>query len=39
MAAKNPLVFVELLIWKTSQDVYELTEGYGTLQRERSVPL
>ena len=35
MAAKNPLMFVELLMWKTSQDVYELTEGYGALQRDR----
>ena len=35
-AEKNPLIFVELLFWKTSQDVYELTEGYGTLERERS---
>ena len=34
-AAKNPLIFVELLFWKTSQDVYELTEGYGALERER----
>ena len=36
MASKNPLVFVELLLWKTSRDVYELTEGYGTVERERS---
>ena len=35
MSSKNPLVFVELLLWKTSQEVYELTEGYGTLERER----
>ena len=34
-ADKNPLIFVELLFWKTSQDVYELTEGYGALERER----
>ena len=36
MASKNPLVFVELLLWKTSRDVFELTEGYGTVERERS---
>ena len=37
MASKNPLMFVELLLWKTSRDCYELTEGYGTLERERYV--
>ena len=37
MADTNPLVFVELLLWKTSQEVYELTEGYGALERERCV--
>ena len=35
MGSQNPLVFVELLVWKTSQDVYELSEGYGALERER----
>ena len=35
MASKNKLMFVELLMWKTSKDVYELTEGYGTMEREQ----
>ena len=37
MAGKNPLLFAELLFWKTSRDCYELTEGYGTLEREKLV--
>lgn len=35
MTASNPLMFVELFFWKTSQDLYELTQGYGALERER----
>ena len=35
MTTKNPLMFVELLFWKTSQDCYELTAGYGTREREK----
>ena len=35
MAKANPLMFVELLFWKTSRDCYELTQGYGTLEREK----
>ena len=37
MSTTNPLMFVELLFWKTSQDCYELSEGYGVFQRERYV--
>lgn len=37
MAGKNPLLFAELLFWKTSRDCYELTEGYGALEREKYV--
>ena len=35
MAEKNPLMFVELLFWKTSRDCYELEMGYGTVERQR----
>ncbi len=35
MAACNPLMFVELLFWKTSRDCYELEMGYGTVEMER----
>lgn len=35
MASTNSLMFVELLLWKTSKDCYELEMGYGTLERER----
>jgi len=34
-AKENPVMFVEALFWKTSADCYEITEGYGTLARER----
>ncbi len=35
MAARNPLMFMELLFWKTSKDCYELEMGYGVVERER----
>ena len=35
MAQKNSLMFVELLVWKTSRDCYELEGGYGTIEREK----
>ena len=35
MAGKNSLMFVELLVWKTSKDCYELEEGYGIIEREK----
>jgi timeless len=35
MSASNPLMFVELLFWKTSRDCYELEMGYGTTEREK----
>jgi len=35
MARKNSLMFVELLVWKTSKDCYELEEGYGIIEREK----
>lgn len=37
MAEKNPLMFVELLFWKTSRDCYELEMGYGTVERHRYI--
>jgi hypothetical protein len=37
MAKSNPLMYVELLFWKTSHDCYELTRVYGTLEREKHV--
>lgn len=30
LAAKNPLIYMELLFWKTSRDAYEIEEGYGS---------
>ena len=38
-ASGNPILFVEVLFWKTTADCYEITEGYGSLARERSVCL
>ena len=35
MAQTNSVMFVELLLWKTSRDCYEVAMGYGTLDRER----
>ncbi len=37
MARNNPLMYVELLIWKTSSDCYELIAGYGSKEREKLV--
>jgi len=34
-AKENTVMFVEALFWKSSADCYEITEGYGTLARER----
>ncbi|KAL5509288.1 hypothetical protein EMCRGX_G004628 [Ephydatia muelleri] len=34
MASTNPLMFAEILYWKTAADVYELSEGYGARERE-----
>ena len=34
MASTNPMMFAEVLFWKTTADVYELTEGYGAKEKE-----
>ena len=35
LAAKNPLLFAELLVWKTSGECYELVEGYGAREKDK----
>ena len=35
LAAKNPLLFAELLVWRTSGECYELVEGYGAREKEK----
>lgn len=34
---RNPVLFVEVLFWKTSGECYEITEGYGVLERKREM--
>ncbi|EDV28195.1 uncharacterized protein TRIADDRAFT_53559 [Trichoplax adhaerens] len=31
----NPVVYVETLFWKSAGDCYEITEGYGSLSKEK----
>ena len=31
MLPKNRVLLVELAVWKSAGDCYEITEGYGTL--------
>lgn len=38
-ASENPIMFVEVLFWKTPADCYEITEGYGSLARERDAKM
>ena len=35
LAAGNPLLFAELLVWRTSGECYELVEGYGAREKEK----
>ena len=35
LTAKNPLSFGEILSWKSASSCYEMTEGYGVMERER----
>lgn len=39
MSKTNPVIFLEVLFWKTSGECFELTEGYGTLARKKLVTL
>ncbi|XP_052126386.1 protein timeless homolog [Frankliniella occidentalis] len=34
LATQNPLIYVELLFWKTSRDAYEIEEGYGSYKEK-----
>lgn len=35
MCESNPMMFAELLFWRTPADCIDLTEGYGSLQMQR----
>ncbi len=35
MAASNKKMFMELLFWKDTRDIYELTEGYGAVMEKK----
>ncbi|KAK3920837.1 Protein timeless-like protein [Frankliniella fusca] len=34
LATKNPLIYIELLFWKSSRDAYEIEEGYGSYKEK-----
>ncbi|XP_033625344.1 protein timeless homolog [Asterias rubens] len=36
MAASNKKMFMELLFWKDTRDIYELTEGYGAVMEKKN---